>query len=225
MKWLLLKFNAIEFHEAWSGVLFAAAGALMVNVLTGFQANIQYIIALILAFGSLVFFTYFTIIKATTQKTYINKIENKKPEDEELAFDKFVKLFRKGENPQKANRHFILGSLCLIISAALVIQAKVESINADEKSHSGYIFFLESSKKIGEQLLNQNDTLREELLEQSDALRQQLLEQNDTLREQLLKQSETLQKQYELPLSGKTSTQIDESSKDAPQYDRPVDSQ
>ena len=221
-------FNAIEFHEAWSNALFAAAGALMVNVLTGFQGNTQYIVALILAFASLSCFSYFTKTKATADKKHVvNKALNalKNPEEQELDTDIFEEVFRIGEKPRKANVSFYGGLTCIIISIFLVIQANVEAVNTDQKQYQKYIALLEKSQEINEKLFKQNDTLREELLKQSDTLHQQLLEQNDALREQLLKQSESLQKQYELQLSGKASAQIDVDSKDAPQYDRPVDSQ
>lgn len=199
-----MRFKAVELHGAWSGALFASSGALMVNVLTGFQYSFQYIGALILAFLSLVFFSYFTKIKAIAEKNFAMKTVHKMPD--KLESEIYEDVFEKGPFPRHATISLCCGLLCLMISVFLVIWANVERVNAGEKRSQEHIFILETAK----------EEICRQLSEQSDTLRDQLLKQSDALREQLLKQSETLQKQHKLQLSGKPSAQIDINSNDAP---------
>ena len=208
-----MSFKPVELHDAWSGALFAASGALMVNVLTGLQHHWQNIFALILAFLSLAFFSYFVQTKAVAKKIYTKSIENKKTD--QLTFEIYEQIFEKGPLPRHATIGFYCGLLCLMISASLVFWANVEGGKADEKRSQEYILILEIAK----------EEICRQLSEQSDTLRDQLLKQSDALREQLLKQSKTLRMQYELQVSGKTSTPTNINSNDASQHDRPANSQ
>lgn len=198
----MMSFKAVELHEAWAGALFAASGALMVNVLTGFQYRWQNILALILAFLALLFFSYFVQTKANAQKQYIKR----KKKTDQLTSEIYEQIYEKGPLPRHATISLYCGLLCLLISVYLVILANVEGVNADEKRHQKHILILETAK----------EEICRQLSEQSDTLRDQLLKQSDALREQLLTQSETLQKQHKLQLSGKASAQIDINSNDAP---------
>lgn len=211
--WRILRFKAVELHGAWSGALFASSGALMVNVLTGFQYSFQYIGALILAFLSLFFFSYFTKIKAIAEKNFAMKTVHKMPD--KLQSEIYEDVFEKGPFPRHATISLCCGLLCLMISVFLVIWANVERVNAGQKRSQEHILILETAK----------EEICRQLSEQSDTFREQLLEQSDALREQLLKQSKRLRMQYELQVSGKTSTPTNINSNDASQHDRPANSQ
>lgn len=176
----------------------------MVNVLTGFQYQWQNILALILAFLALLFFSYFVQTKANAQKQYIKRKGKKKTD--QLTSDIYEQIYEKGPLPRHATISLYCGLLCLLISVYLVILANVRGGKADEKRHQEHILILETAK----------EEICRQLSEQSDSLRDQLLKQSDALREQILKQSETIQKQHKLQLSGKPSAQIDINSNDAP---------
>ncbi|MCG7934256.1 MAG: hypothetical protein JAY68_06375 [Candidatus Thiodiazotropha taylori] len=125
-------FNAAEFHDAWFGALFAAAGALVINVLTSFSLGIQDSIGLLLGLVSLVCFSWLAKIKADAERQYVVNVEKRERSITSAQIHKAV--YEKKQ--LTSNIAFVFGVLALLLACIPVVLSNKESAEFLKKMHT-----------------------------------------------------------------------------------------
>ncbi len=129
-----MKRNAAKLNAVWVGTLFAAAGAVLGNVLTVIQINFNSFIPILFIIISLCCYTILAQTMMSAEREYTIACSLKKPEDSQIKlYDNAYDKVR-----AKANLCFVGGTILLVFTMLSVANTnqKMTKLNkqADEKT-------------------------------------------------------------------------------------------